>query len=62
VLLIMLWMIEIPMLMLIAFPERGSRALDAINAWFARNGRRVAVLGSAVLGVYLVGVGVVEVL
>jgi cytochrome c biogenesis protein CcdA len=62
VLVIMLWMIEIPMLMLVAFPERGSRALDSINSWFARNGRRVAVIGSAVLGIYLIGVGVVELL
>jgi len=60
--LIMLWMIEIPMLMLLAFPARGSRVLDAINAWFARNGRMAAVLVSAVAGAYLIGVGLVELL
>jgi hypothetical protein len=59
-LLIMLWMIEIPMLLLLAFPTRGSRVLEGINAWFARNGRRVAVLVAAGAGVYLIGVGLVE--
>jgi hypothetical protein len=61
-LLIMLWMIEIPMLLLLAFPTRGSRVLEGINAWFARNGRLVAVLVSAGAGLYLVGVGLVELL
>ena len=61
-LLIMLWMIEIPTLMLIAFPERASRVLESINAWFARNGRLVAVITAAVAGVYLIGVGLAELL
>jgi hypothetical protein len=59
-LLIMLWMIEIPMLLLLAFPARGSRVLEGINAWFARNGRVVAFLVAAGAGVYLIGVGLVE--
>jgi hypothetical protein len=58
-LLIMLWMIEIPMLLLLAFPARGSRVLEGINAWFARNGRLVAVLVAAGAGLYLIGVGLV---
>ncbi len=61
-LLIMLWMIEIPMLILLAFPARGSQVLEAINAWFARNGRTAAVVISAVAGLYLIGVGLVELL
>ena len=61
-LLIMLWMIEIPMLLLLAFPARGSRVLEGINAWFARNGRLVAVLVAAGAGLYLIGVGLVELL
>jgi hypothetical protein len=59
-LLIMLWMIEIPMLLLLAFPARGSRVLEGINGWFARNGRLVAVLVAAGAGLYLIGVGLVE--
>jgi hypothetical protein len=59
-LLIMLWMIEIPMLLLLAFPARGSGVLEDINTWFARNGRLVAVLVAAGAGLYLIGVGLVE--
>ncbi len=60
--LIMLWIIEIPMLMLLAFPRRASAALESINSWFVRNGRLVAVIASAVAGVYLIAVGLIEVL
>ena len=60
--LVMLWMIEIPMLMLLAFPRRAAAALESINAWFARNGRLVAVIASAVAGAYLIGVGLFELL
>ncbi len=59
-LLIMLWLIEIPMLLLLLFPARGSRILENINGWFARHGQLVAVLVSAAAGVYLLGVGLVE--
>jgi hypothetical protein len=60
--LIMLWLIEIPMLVLLAFPLGGSAALESINAWFARNGRLVAVIAAAATGAYLIGVGLVELL
>jgi hypothetical protein len=59
-LLIMLWLIEVPMLMLIAFPVRALATLEAINAWFVRHGRAVAVLACAVLGAYLLVLGAVE--
>jgi hypothetical protein len=59
-LLIMLWMIEIPMLLLLAFPVGGSRVLEDVNRWFARNGRLVAMLVAAGAGLYLIGVGLVE--
>jgi Sap, sulfolipid-1-addressing protein len=59
-LLIMLWMIEIPMLLLLAFPARGTRILEGVNAWFARNGQTVAVLVAGGAGVYLIAVGLVE--
>jgi Sap, sulfolipid-1-addressing protein len=61
-LLVMLWMIEIPMLMLIAFPARAVSALERINAWFARNGRLVAVVLATGAGAYLIGVGLTEAL
>jgi len=60
-LLIMLWMIEIPMLMLLLFPQRGARVLDAVNGWFARNGSVVAWVLSAAVGIYLIAVGLVEI-
>jgi Sap, sulfolipid-1-addressing protein len=60
-LLIMLWLIELPMLILIAFPTRGVVALERINAWFARHGRALLVPACAAIGVYLVVVGLVEI-
>ena len=41
-LLVMLWLIELPMIALIAFPVRAVAVLTKINAWFARHGRTVA--------------------
>jgi len=62
IVLIMLWMIEVPMLMLLAFPHRASSALESINDWFARHGRMVAVVAAAGAGAYLIGVGLVDLL
>jgi hypothetical protein len=59
-LLLMLWLIELPMLMLIAFPRHSVGALERVNAWFAAHGRKLLVFASGGLGVYLVIVGVVE--
>ena len=59
-LVIMLWLIELPMLMLIAFPRHSVGTLEQANTWFASNGRRLLVLASGGLGIYLVIVGVVE--
>ncbi len=61
-LVIMLWLIEIPMLLLLVFPAGGQRVLENVNAWFARHGRSVAVIVSVVAGLYLIGVGLLEVL
>ncbi len=61
-LLIMLWMIEIPMILLLLFPARGSKILESINGWFARHGRMAAFVVALVAGVYLIGVGLVEIL
>jgi Sap, sulfolipid-1-addressing protein len=59
-LVVMLWLIELPMLVLIAFPARGVVALERTNAWFARRGRELLVPACALLGVYLLVVGAVE--
>lgn len=55
----MLWMIELPMLLLIVVPERASAALERINAWFLQNGRRLAMLACVGAGLYLIAKGVV---
>jgi hypothetical protein len=60
ILLLMLWLIELPMLMLIAFPKHSVGALELVNAWFATHGRKLIALASAGLGIYLIVVGVVE--
>jgi hypothetical protein len=57
---VMLWLIELPMLMLLSFPERAVTALEAINLWFARHGRLLAVIVSAAAGVYLLVKGLVD--
>jgi hypothetical protein len=59
-LLLMLWLIEVPMLMLVLFPTRAAGTLESVNAWFARHGRSLGVLTAALLGLYLLGVGLVE--
>jgi hypothetical protein len=50
---VMLWLIEVPMLMLLAVPDRASSALKSLNMWFARHGRLLAVSLSACAGLYL---------
>jgi hypothetical protein len=49
----MLWLIELPMLMLLAAPGWASDALERLNRWFAAHGRQVAVVVSAAGGLYL---------
>jgi hypothetical protein len=62
VVLVMLWIIELPMLALLAFPKRGPAVLEAINGWIARHWRTLAMMIALVLGAYLVAVGLVELL
>lgn len=50
---VMLWLIELPMLMLLLVPHRASIALERINVWFTQHGRLLAVLACAVAGAYL---------
>jgi Sap, sulfolipid-1-addressing protein len=56
---VMLWLIELPMLMLLATPERAAYALERINRWFGRNWRVVAIVAAAGAGVYLIVKGLV---
>lgn len=57
---VMLWMIELPMLMLLVVPGRAAGALERINLWFARHGRTLAILAAVAVGVYLIAKGVVH--
>jgi hypothetical protein len=57
---VMLWMVELPMVMLLAVPDRASDALQRVNLWFAAHGRLLAVLVSAAAGAYLAIRGVVH--
>jgi len=50
---VMLWMVELPMLMLLVAPERGTRILEGVNGWFAGRGRAIVVLLLAGVGCYL---------
>ncbi len=51
---VMLWLIELPMLMLLAVPDRASSVLERINRWFALRGRLLAVILSAAAGIFLI--------
>jgi hypothetical protein len=50
---VMLWMVELPTLMLLVAPERATRTLDTVNGWFAGRGRQIVVLLLAGIGGYL---------
>jgi hypothetical protein len=57
---VMLWLIELPMLMLLVVPERAAGTLERINLWFARHGRTLAILAAAAVGVYLIAKGLIQ--
>ncbi|MGH2878165.1 MAG: GAP family protein [Solirubrobacteraceae bacterium] len=57
---VMLWLIELPMLMLLVVPERATSTLEQINAWFARNGRGLVLLACLGAGAYLLTRGLVD--
>lgn len=57
---VMLWLIEVPMLILFIVPARAERALDSTNRWFAANGRTVAIIAAAAAGAYLIIKGLVH--
>jgi hypothetical protein len=57
---VMLWLIELPMLMLLAVPDRATDTLERINLWFARRGRTLAIVAAVAVGVYLIVKGIVQ--
>ena len=59
---VMLWILEVPLLGFIVAPTATPQAVDRAKAWVSRNARRLAVRGSAVIGVLLVIKGVLGLL
>jgi len=57
-LLIMLWLIELPVLILIAAPEKGQRMLEGINQWFGANAKRISWIAVLVIAIYVIAVGI----
>jgi hypothetical protein len=51
---VMLWLIELPMLMLLAFPDRAAGLLERSNRWFTDHRRQLGVAISAGVGLYLI--------
>ena len=62
VVLVMLWMVELPMVMLLVLPARSAAALERINAWFARNKRTLGIIAAGAAGILLVITGVLKLL
>jgi Sap, sulfolipid-1-addressing protein len=60
IVLVMLWLIELPMLMLLAVPDRAASVLERVNLWFGHNWRTVAFVAAAAVGAYLTVKGLVD--
>jgi len=58
--LIMFLLAEIPLLGLILAPERTDLLVHRVNDWFSANGRRIAIVLCAILGVFLIARGIVH--
>jgi hypothetical protein len=50
---VMLWLIELPMLMLLVYPDRAAGVLERTNQWFTEHRRQLGVAISAGVGLYL---------
>ncbi len=59
---VMLWLIELPMLMLLAYPERATGLLERTNQWFTEHRRQLGVAISAGVGLYLIVKGLADLL
>ncbi len=51
---VMLWLIELPMLMLLVYPDRAAGVLERTNQWFTEHRRQLGVAISAGVGLYLI--------
>jgi hypothetical protein len=51
---IMFTLAEVPLAGLVVAPQRTVTLVDRVNSWFTANGRRIAVVLSAALGVFLI--------
>jgi hypothetical protein len=60
VVVVMLWMIELPMIALLLFPGGALALLDRINAYLTRHGRSLLALVSLAVGAYLLIAGLVR--
>ena len=58
--LVMLWMVELPMCMLLVAPGPSVTALERTNQWFVRHGRMLVVIALAGSGVYLIAHGIYQ--
>lgn len=58
--LIMLWLVELPMLALLVNPVAATARLERVNLWFGRHGRDLAVLACVGAGLYLAIKGFVD--
>jgi hypothetical protein len=56
--LIMFLLAEIPLVGLLLAPERTDALVTRMNQWLSRNGRRIAIVISAVLGIFLLVRGI----
>jgi hypothetical protein len=56
----LLLLIEIPLLGYVIAPERTVVEVERFRRWLSQNGRRMAIIGSAVIGAFLVARGVIE--
>jgi hypothetical protein len=57
---VMLWLIEVPMLMLLAVPERAADVLERTNLWFIQHRRQIGWIVSAGVGAYLIVKGLAD--
>jgi Sap, sulfolipid-1-addressing protein len=57
---VMLWLIELPMLMLVLVPDRALSTLERTNAWFGRHGRQLVILVCCGAGAYLILHGLLD--
>ena len=59
---IMMLLLELPMISFVLAPDWTPRAIERAKRWFAREGRKIAVIGTALLGLLLVIRCVIELL